>query len=63
MIQLEKDHARNIFQTAWLAYLVRDFHVSPSWLLVGDGDFFAPGWDVPKVTYETKKLQNVCKKE
>lgn len=31
----------NIFQIAWLAYLVRDFDVSPDWLLTGEGSFYA----------------------
>ena len=43
------DHSRDIFQAAWLTYLVRDFRISPSWLLVGQGDFFAPGWDAEAV--------------
>lgn len=41
---LADDHTRDIFQPAWLTYLVRDYHVSPAWLLTGDGDFYAPGW-------------------
>jgi hypothetical protein len=36
---LEKDMGRDIFQPAWLAYLVRDYDVSPKWLLLGEGDF------------------------
>lgn len=46
---LQLDNSRDIFQPAWLAYLVRDYHVSPAWLLVGQGDFFAPGWDAQAV--------------
>ncbi len=42
---LESDHSRDIFQPAWLAYLVRDFHISPAWLLTGDGQFYVKGWD------------------
>lgn len=34
---LEKDHTSNIFQPAWLSYLVTDYKISPLWLLVGKG--------------------------
>lgn len=37
---LEKDPERDIFQVAWLSFLVRDFDVSPMWLLTGVGDFY-----------------------
>lgn len=37
---LEKQPHRDIFQTAWLTYLVRDWGVSANWLLTGDGDMF-----------------------
>lgn len=37
---LEKDMSRDIFQTAWLAYLVKVYKVSPRWLLTGEGDFY-----------------------
>lgn len=40
MNTLEKEPERDIFQTAWLYYLVRDFGVSPMWLLTGRGDFY-----------------------
>lgn len=36
--KLEKDPSRDIFQVAWLLYLVRDFGLSPRWLLTGKGD-------------------------
>lgn len=36
----EKSPERDIFQPAWLTYLVRDYGVSPSWLLLGEGDFY-----------------------
>ncbi len=39
-ITCSRDHARNIFQVAWLAYLVRDYNVNPTWLLLGEGDFY-----------------------
>jgi hypothetical protein len=35
----EKEPARDIFQPAWLTYLVRDYGVGPLWLLTGEGDF------------------------
>lgn len=38
---LEKEPDRDMFQAAWLAYLVRDFGVSPLWLLTGQGDFYS----------------------
>lgn len=47
------------FRSAWLMYLVRDYGVNPYWLLLGSGDFYAPGFDAEKV----KKLQIDCKKK
>lgn len=40
MLTLEKEPERDIFQAAWLFYLVRDYGVSPMWLLTGKGDFY-----------------------
>jgi len=40
---LEKDPTRDIFQPAWLTYLVRDYRVSPMWLLTGLGEFYQKG--------------------
>ncbi|EJX04470.1 hypothetical protein EVA_07420 [gut metagenome] len=37
---LEKEPERDIFQPCWLYYLVRDYKVSPEWLLTGEGSFF-----------------------
>lgn len=34
---LEKDHSRDIFQPAWLTYLVEDYGISAEWLLTGKG--------------------------
>ncbi len=38
MLTLEKNLASDIFQTAWLTYLVQDFGVSAQWLLTGRGE-------------------------
>ena len=38
--KLEKEKERDIFQPAWLTYLVRDYGVSARWLLMGDGEFY-----------------------
>ena len=40
MLTLEKEPERDIFQAAWLFYLVRDYGVSPTWLLTGKGYFY-----------------------
>lgn len=37
---LEKHPESNIFQVAWLSYLVIDYNVSSDWLLTGNGDFY-----------------------
>lgn len=38
---LEKDMSRDIFQPAWLAYLVEEYNVSAEWLLTGRGDIMS----------------------
>lgn len=38
MNTLEKDPSRDIFQPAWLTYLVKDYGVSATWLLTGQGE-------------------------
>ena len=40
MNKLEKEKERDIFQAAWLTYLVRDYGVSARWLLTGYGEFY-----------------------
>ncbi len=35
---LEKDMSRDIFQPAWLTYLVNKYEVSATWLLTGRGE-------------------------
>ena len=35
---LEKDMSRDIFQPAWLTYLVNKYGVSATWLLTGRGE-------------------------
>lgn len=37
---LEKNPEKDIFQVAWLTYLVKDFDISSQWLLTGRGDMF-----------------------
>ena len=37
----QKEPERDIFQVAWLGYLVEDYKVSAVWLLTGEGDLFA----------------------
>lgn len=43
MNTLEKDMSRDIFQAAWLTYLVEDYGVSAEWLLTGRGHFYKEG--------------------
>lgn len=37
---VKKNHQRDIFQLAWLAYLINDFGVSSQWLMTGNGAMF-----------------------
>ena len=46
---LEKIPERDIFQAAWLTYLVRDYGVSARWLLTGEGEFYAKCVEQSKV--------------
>ena len=43
MNSLEKEPSRDIFQAAWLTYLVKDYDVSAHWLLTGMGSFYKEG--------------------
>lgn len=38
MNTLEKNLSSDIFQTAWLTYLVKDYGINAHWLLTGDGN-------------------------
>lgn len=40
LYKLEKNYEKDIFQVAWLSYLVRDYNVSAMWLLTGEGSFY-----------------------
>ena len=42
LLKLEKDMSRDIFQPAWLTYLVRDYGISSQWLLTGFGPIKKP---------------------
>lgn len=50
---LSSDRSRNIFQVAWLEYLVKDFGVSSEWLLTGKGNMFERRID--QMHYESMK--------
>jgi hypothetical protein len=38
--KLEREPESDIMQVSWLYYLVRDFNVSPEWILTGKGKRF-----------------------
>lgn len=40
LYQLEENLEKDIFQSAWLTYLVRDYNISAHWLLTGEGTVF-----------------------
>lgn len=41
LYKLEKNFEKDIFQVAWLSYLVNDYNVSAEWLLTGKGSFYS----------------------
>ena len=50
------------FDVAWLVYLVRDYKISPLWLLLGEGSMWMNGW-TPDDVKTWSKMQNVCKEK
>lgn len=40
LAKLRREPSRGIFRAEWLAVMVEDWHVSPRWLLTGDGGIF-----------------------
>lgn len=42
MNTVEKEPSRDMFQTAWLSYLVTEYGVSADWLLTGRGSIMSP---------------------
>lgn len=56
MNTLEKNPESDIFQAGWLLYLVRDYMVSPRWLITGEGNFWEAGWDAEKVRNVLKSV-------
>lgn len=58
---IEKNLDINAIQSAWLYYLVRDFMVSPRWLLTGEGEIFEYGWDAEKIRDLYKRKKELAK--
>ena len=59
---LEKDPSRDIFQPAWLTYLVIDYGVSAQWLLTGRGEILTQKKEAakPEITHPTLKKIYDC---
>ena len=51
-----REPERNIFQPAWLSYMVRDYAVSATWLLLGEGEFYDQ--DRMKTVFPPQKNRN-----
>ncbi|MBW9276669.1 hypothetical protein [Bacteroides fragilis] len=47
LYKLEKNNEKDIFEVAWLSYLVRDYNVSAVWLLTGEGSFYSEPCKIP----------------
>lgn len=47
LYKLEKNFEKDIFQVAWLSYLVNDYNVSAVWLLTGEGAFYSEPCKIP----------------
>ena len=56
MYMLTKEPTRKIFSPAWLTYLVRDYGVSASWLLLGTGKMMTVK-QAPKLAKPANDLQ------
>lgn len=41
MNTVEKEPSRDMFQTAWLTYLVTEYGISSEWLLTGRGEIMS----------------------
>ena len=52
MNTLQKNMESDIFQPAWLTYLVRDYNISATWLLTGIGEPLPP---LPKAELAPKR--------
>lgn len=53
MNTLEKNPSSDIFQVAWLTYLVKDYGINAHWLLTGEGDMF--------INKDSKNAHTACK--